>query len=185
MTIYEIVNHMLDVLEREQMDCMLVGAVATAAWSIPRSTTDADFVLRAPSAAVEGLFAKLPASFHVDPQARMELFTGTQRWVVGVEGSSFKVEIFLLGTDAHHALEWERRTFVWLNTLKRKAWIATGEDLIIQKLRWARHKDLQDVHDIVLLQGDALDFPYIESWCDRHGTRERLEELRRSIPPGI
>jgi hypothetical protein len=33
------------------------------------------------------------------------------------------------------------------------------------------------------LQGEALNFPYIEHWCALHGTHTRLEELRRSIPP--
>jgi len=33
------------------------------------------------------------------------------------------------------------------------------------------------------VQGDAHDFPDLERWCDNHGTRARLEELRRSIPP--
>ena len=28
-------------------------------------------------------------------------------------------------------------------------------------------------------------YPYIESWCNRHGTLERLRELRAAIPPGL
>ncbi|MEO8351744.1 MAG: hypothetical protein ABI680_08430, partial [Chthoniobacteraceae bacterium] len=87
--------------------------------------------------------------------------------------------------DGHHVEEWKRRKCVRLETLKREAWIATAEDLIIQKLRWARLKDLQDVQNILLVQGDALDFAYIEGWCDRHQTRTRLDELRQSIPPGL
>jgi hypothetical protein len=32
------------------------------------------------------------------------------------------------------------------------------------------------------VQRDKLDWPYIESWCDRHGTRSLLEEIRRTVP---
>jgi len=34
-----------------------------------------------------------------------------------------------------------------------------------------------------MIQGDRLDWPYVESWCDRHGTRALLDEIRRSVPP--
>jgi hypothetical protein len=61
--------------------------------------------------------------------------------------------------------------------------MATAEDMIVQKVRWNRDKDRDDARNILAVQGSALDFPYIERWCDAHGTRERLEELRRSIPP--
>ena len=56
------------------------------------------------------------------------------------------------------------------------------EDIIIQKLRWNRDKDREDVRNIIGVQGDALDWPYIERWCDAHGTRARLEEIRAAIP---
>jgi hypothetical protein len=55
--------------------------------------------------------------------------------------------------------------------------------MIIQKLRWNRDKDRDDARNILAVQGDTLDFTYIERWCEAHGTRGRLEELRQSIPP--
>jgi hypothetical protein len=55
--------------------------------------------------------------------------------------------------------------------------------MIIQKLRWNRNKDRDDVLNILAVQGDALDFAYVEKWCDAHGTLQRLEEMQRSIPP--
>jgi hypothetical protein len=32
------------------------------------------------------------------------------------------------------------------------------------------------------VQGEKLDWPYIEGWCERHGTRGLLEEIRRTVP---
>lgn len=82
-------------------------------------------------------------------------------------------------------MEFARRCRQKIPVLNREAWIPTAEDLIIQKLRWARLKDLQDIDTILRVQGAALDFPYIEKWCAIHGTRARLDELRRSIPPDL
>jgi hypothetical protein len=31
---------------------------------------------------------------------------------------------------------------------------------------------------LLKLHSDRIDWPYVESWCDRHGTRELLEKLR-------
>lgn len=182
MTIYEIVLEMLQLLDEQEIDYLLVGAIATGAWAVPRSTTDVDFVLAAPAAEVDRLLSKLPAPYQAEPQSLLEPFTGTMRWVIGVEGTEFKVEIFMQGSDPHHREERERKRLIHLTTLKRVAWIPTAEDIVIQKLRWGRKKDLQDVDDILTVQGNALDFSYVERWCREHGTLVRLEEIRRSIP---
>ncbi len=59
----------------------------------------------------------------------------------------------------------------------------TAEDVIITKLRWARSKDRDDVRDVIAVQGDAIDWPYVHAWADQHGTRGLLDEIRASIPP--
>ena len=182
MTIYEIVRTLLAVLDQEKIDYLLVGAVATGAWAVPRSTTDADFVVAAAPADVDRLLSALPAGFDVDPQSKLEPFTGTMRWVVNVEGTEFKVEIFMQSRDPHHLEEARRKKLMHVRTLGRPAWIPTAEDIVIQKLRWGRNKDLQDVDDVLTLQGKGLDFAYVEKWCREHGTLARLEEIRRSIP---
>jgi hypothetical protein len=55
------------------------------------------------------------------------------------------------------------------------------------KLRWVvlgrRTKDIDDIRDVIAVQGDRLDWEYIHRWCGQHGTREKLEEIRNSIPP--
>ncbi|MCW5558620.1 MAG: hypothetical protein KIT22_12405 [Verrucomicrobiae bacterium] len=55
--------------------------------------------------------------------------------------------------------------------------ILTAEDVVITKLRWARAKDLDDVKDVLSVQGDTLD------WTAIHGTRAKLDEIRASISP--
>jgi hypothetical protein len=62
-----------------------------------------------------------------------------------------------------------------------EASVATAEDLIIQKFRWAREKDVTDIRGILSLQADAIDFPYIERWCAQHGTLARFEKIQRSV----
>jgi hypothetical protein len=57
------------------------------------------------------------------------------------------------------------------------------EDVLITKLRWlqlaSRLKDDQDIRGVLRLQHQVIDWPYVEKWCERHGTRELLERLKR------
>jgi hypothetical protein len=65
--------------------------------------------------------------------------------------------------------------------------MATAEDVIITKLHWAllgnRYKDREDVRDVIAVQADRIDWDYVHRWCEQHGTRALLDEIRASIPP--
>jgi hypothetical protein len=182
MTPQQIVLAMLEAVEKTGFDYVIVGALAANAYSFARATKDVDFVLSVGMSGIESLAVHLPANFIIDPQPRMELSTGTHRWIIQVPGADFYAEVFHLGDDPHHREEFARRRKMLLPSIAREAWIPAAEDLVIQKLRWGRAKDLDDARNILSVQAGALDFPYLESWCDRHGTRGKLEEVRRSIP---
>jgi hypothetical protein len=70
----------------------------------------------------------------------------------------------------------------------RRVYVPTAEDVIVTKLYWAlsrKHpKDRYDVRDVIAVQHHRLDWDYVYSWADRHGTRALLEEIRGEIPPG-
>lgn len=131
--------------------------------------------------AIEVIAPFLPPDFTIDPQPRMELSTGTFRWIVKIEQTDFMVEFFHLSSDPHHQEEFARKRRIYLSTYDRHLWIATAEDLIIQKCRWARPKDLEDAFNIMLIQGERLDFPYLERWCETHATLPRLQELQTRV----
>lgn len=184
-TVSELARYFVGRLEAAGADYVIVGAVAYFAYGVPRSTNDLDFVIATDPVSLDRLLRDLPSPLSLDPQARMELFTGTMRWVVAVAGTELKVELFLLGDDPHHRAEFSRRRRTMIEGAGIEAWIPTAEDLVIQKLRWARRKDLDDARNILAVQGEAIDYAHLEKWCTQHGTLGRLEELRASIPPGL
>ena len=63
----------------------------------------------------------------------------------------------------------------------------TAEDVVVMKMRWAlslnRPKDADDARGVIAVQGERLDWDYIRRWCDDHGTRELLEQVRASAMP--
>lgn len=161
---------------------MLVGSLSTNFHSTVRSTKDADFVIRAGLGDTARLVARECETLRLDPQFGLESVTATQKLMLR-SGSDdpFVVELFGLSDDPHDQERFRRRKCVGWNG--RPTWIATAEDALVTKLRWSqsagREKDIVDARNIIAIQADALDWPYVEAWCERHGTRGVLERLRR------
>jgi hypothetical protein len=162
---------------------MIVGSLSSNFYGIARSTQDADFVVALTSGELLALVGRLGPMFKLDPQPSLESVTMTTRYVLKVADLDYSIEFFLLSEDPHDQERFRRRVEVMV--LDRRAWLPTAEDVIVTKLNWyhidRRGKDLDDVRGILAVQGDRLDWAYLEAWCDRHGSREHLESLRRAL----
>jgi hypothetical protein len=82
-----------------------------------------------------------------------------------------------LSTDPHDRERFARRCRLRLPDLSIDAVLPTAEDVIIQKLRWGRDKDLADARVVLAVQAPQLDWGYLRSWTDRHGTTSVLDRL--------
>ena len=134
---------------------------------------------------VDALIQRLGPLVTFDAQVNFDTLTWGRRHV-GQSRSSppFKVELFETFDDPFVIAEFSRRQEVFVPILNRTTWLPTPEDVIVQKLRWGRSKDLDDARDVLAVQGpETLDMAYIENWCRRHGTSERLRAALEGIPP--
>lgn len=186
MTSEAAVATVIDALEALEVPYMLVGAFSANAYGLARSTKDADFVVDLQAEDLSKFVQRLGPGFSLDPQMRFETITGTNRFIVNIASSPFKIELFLLRThDEFDRSRFARR--VRQRLMGRETWMPTAEDVVVQKLRWSRrgkrNKDFDDARDVIAVQAENLDWDYIHHWCDAHGTRELLEQVRRSIPP--
>jgi hypothetical protein len=187
-TSIESTNQVIDVLERLRIPYMVVGSLSTMIYGIGRSTKDADIVVQLEGISIRKITAELSSDFVLDPQIKFESATGTTRFVVDVPGVQFSIEFFRLSADPHDVERFRRRGSVHSAQLGRTVVVPTVEDVLITKLRWSvateRSKDADDIVNVIAVQGDdALDWNYIHHWCDQHATRQRLDEIRASIPP--
>jgi hypothetical protein len=178
----------VEALEALKIPYMVVGSFSTNFYGVPRSTHDVDLIVQLGSGKISALADHLGSPFELDPQMSSEAVTGSSRFVLHLADTPFSVELFLLGDDAHDRERFARRRRERLEN--RDVYLPTVEDAIITKLRWSyiagRRKDLDDVKNVLAVQGDAIDWTYVYSWCDQHGTRQLLdgirEELRRDLP---
>ena len=162
---------------------MLVGSLASNFHGIPRSTRDADFVVEVRPESLQRLEQHLPRQLRLERQPAFEGVTGTIRYLATLTGSSFVCELFELSDDPHDRSRFERRLSA--RVLGRDTFLASAEDMIVTKLRWAagahRPKDRDDVRNIIVVRGRELDWAYIDHWAAEHGTSGLLREIRESV----
>lgn len=180
----ELTAAVVDALEALKIDYMLVGAYSSNAYEIVRSTHDADFVVVLQPGQLRDLADRLGSEFSLDRQIQMEGITGSFRNLITHLPSHFGIELFRLNTkDEHHEERFRRRCRRPIEEIQREAWIPSVEDVVIQKLRWQRRKDLDDVVNVLSVSGPIIDWQYVRSWTSKHGTDSLLDELLKEIPP--
>lgn len=183
MTADEAVVAVLDALDGARIAYMVVGSLASNFHGIPRATRDADFVIALEPGQLQRLASQLPAGLELSRQSGFEGVTGTTRYVIALAQSPFVCELFTLSDDPHDQTRFQRRLRVHL--LDRDTFVASPEDMIVTKLRWAaeagRAKDREDVRNMLAVRGAEIDWSYVHRWTGTHGTTALLEEIRESV----
>lgn len=186
MTIEQLAAAVLDACEKENVDHMLTGAFAHGLYGIPRSTKDVDVVLSLASGdPIDRVVRRLGGVVRFEPQVQFDTLTWGKR-LVGESTAQppFKVELFELFDDPFVQSQFNRRRRIFSAQIQRETWLPAPEDVVVQKLRWGRSKDLDDARDVLAVQGpETLDMAYIKHWCAVHGTLDRLTDALAGIPP--
>ena len=177
-TSIEALAQVLAVLAELEIPYLLVGSFSSNFYSYPRATNDADIELQFRDGDLTRIWERLGPDFIVDPQTSFEMLTGTLRDVITFRPTKFDIEFYRLGNDPHLQERFARRKQVALPELSVAAVLPTAEDVVIQKLRWQREKDIDDVRKVLAIQYDKLDWEYISKWTAVHGTSELLGRLR-------
>ena len=120
----------------------------------------------------------------VDPQVQFDTLTWGRRHVGRTRSDPpMLVELFALFDDPFVQHQFHRRRRIVLPSLGRAAWLPRPEDLVVQKLRCGRGKDLDDARDVLAVQGlDHVDLAEIRVWCLQHGTIDRLDAVLAALP---
>ena len=186
MTIEELAALVIDACVAEEVEHMLTGALAYNNYGLPRSTNDVDFVVQfATEEKIAKLHQHLAPSVEFDAQVRFDTLTWGSRQIGNTrEHPPLIVELFDVLDDPFAQSMFSRRVEFESIEIGRTIWIPTAEDILVQKLRWGRPKDLDDAKQLLAIQGsENLDMPKIENWCREHGSLDRLQAALEAIPP--
>ncbi|MBC6474676.1 MAG: hypothetical protein GDA48_19275 [Hormoscilla sp. GM102CHS1] len=101
-----------------------------------------------------------------------------------------KVDIFLLDKQKPLAeSEMQRRQPLEISP-DRAVWLASAEDIILQKLIWYRmgnrvsDRQWRDILGVLKVQGKSLDFDYLADWAKMLELEEMMTQALRSAGLG-
>lgn len=177
----EALARLVSLLNRHGVEYMLVGSYSSNAYGIPRATKDAGLVVETMDATFELIGSSLGDDYRTETQIEFELLTGTVRRKISFTPINFVLEIFQLSDDPFDQSRFKRKVAVQSSVLGDSVWLATPEDVIVQKLRWSRPQDLVDAENVIIVQADILDWEYICHWTDIHGTTKTLAHIRDDL----
>lgn len=167
----------IGVLDRLQVDSMIMGGFAVRSWGVPRPTYDADLAVAAEGEALARVLAALGAAgFEVPPEHEGHFVdrVGAMEKVKVTRfaaGSVWEVDLFVAkGAFFESAMARRRGRQVE----GREVYVMAPEDVILLKLLANRRKDRLDVEEILKIQAD-LDLSHLRSWAKRLGVLARLE----------
>jgi hypothetical protein len=189
----EFTRLVVDALEAAQIDYMIGGSVALAAWAEPRTTVDIDLVINLPYEQVYALSQQLiqremlvPFDVLLDLLLQEE---GDQPVHAIHVTTGFKAELFLLRpSDSFRATALSHRLLVDLGEPLGQVYVQSPEDLIIYKVRYYQisnqTKHVRDIQSILTVMRDELDFAYIQHWINHFNLSSAWNEVQNLPNPG-
>lgn len=167
----------IGVLERLQINYMLVGSLAAGTYGEPRLTNDIDLVIDPTTEQIRLLCSAFdPADFYVSVDAALQaLRQPAGEFNVIHPESANKIDFMITRRDAWGRAQLSRRQQVQVfpNVL---GFAARPEDVIIGKLLYFQEggsdKHLRDITGMLEVSPDKIDRAYIDRWAVELGVSD-------------
>lgn len=175
----------IDVLEILQVPYVIGGSLASALHGTARATLDSDLVVDLQPEHITPLVAALQATFYVDETAARQAVIHQSSFSVIHLESIFKVDMFVAGQQPFAQRQIQNAQMVIVTTdPERAARFTSAEDTLLAKLHWYRlggdssERQWRDVEGITAVQGERLDWPYLQQRAAELGVADLLARLQ-------
>lgn len=177
----DLLRRVLDAFAASDIEYLLVGSVASAAYGEPRLTLDIDVVAALTAAQLPRFLSFFHApEYYVSADAAAEAVRKERQFNIIHPASGWKIDVIVKKTDEFDQSRFARKRNIPVFP-DRPASVASPEDIIIKKMEYYREggseKHLRDIVGILRVSGDGLDVSHIERWAARKG----LTEIWRAI----
>ena len=178
----EVTLQVAEVFERLGIPYLVGGSLASSLHGIPRATQDVDMVAGIGLRHVDAFVSALSGAFYVDAEMIRDAIRRGASFNVIHLATMFKVDVFVLGRDELSREEMARRQIHRVGgPPERELFVASPEDVIVQKLDWYRkggevsERQWNDLLGVLKVQGKRLDISYLRRWSNAGGTLDLLE----------
>jgi hypothetical protein len=170
-------REVFDRLESLSVPYFLTGSEALARYGQPRQTMDVDIVVGIELRDFERLSHAFETQFIVNAPIEGEV----QAMASLIATSALaKVDLMVGRSDPWSTAAMSRRER-WDHPELGPLWVVSLEDLILAKLEWSSgvsELQLRDCRNLVVANGDTLDWPYLERWAKELGVTDWLAGVR-------
>ena len=182
---YELMQQVVDFLERESVPYRVVGSMASMAYSEPRFTNDVDILVDLSLDKVDALCQEFQApDYFVAPHAVRQAIQSRHQFNILYIPAGLKVDMILTADS-----EFDRLNINQGQRLKNEglydALFASPENVLLKKLVYFQEgeseKHLRDIASMLSVQGENIDQAYLDLWAEKLGVIEELKLVRQRL----
>src|SRR5262249_41740140 len=149
-------------------------------------TRDADITVEPFPGQEEALISAFGPEYYVSLSAVQQAVRNRSSFNIIDTTSGFKVDVFVRKEEAFEIAALQRRQSLELPDAPGEPLVLyTPEDIILFKLRWYRlgnesaDQQWSDVLGVLKVQGDRLDFAWLDQWAALLGVSDLLQRARQ------
>lgn len=180
MDVFEMLRLATEALEAIEVSYFVTGSMATIAFGEPRLTIDVDIVADLKRSHVGALCDAFAApDFYCSRAMIVDAIRHRSQFNIIHPFSGVKVDVMVPADSAFNRSRLDRRVVV--TTRGVRSFFASPEDAILKKLEYYRdggsEKHVRDIKGVLLIQGDAIDFDYLNEWAKVLDVVEQLRAI--------
>ncbi len=175
---------MAEIFENLDIPYLVGGSIASSIYGEPRATQDIDMVAELKNHHIQALISNTKNAFYIEKEDVIRAISRHSSFNVIHLETMIKVDIFVPGSEAIDREEMRRRRPQTIADTQLV--VATPEDIVLQKLIWYRKggevsdRQWRDVSGILKVQGDRLDWDYLNHWAESLNLSELLQRTKEA-----
>lgn len=183
----KLLDKLLSILNKNNIDYMITGSIVSSIQGEPRSTHDVDIVINIQEYSIPVLIKEFPnPQFYIDEFSIKDAIQNQSMFNLIDTNEGDKIDFWILTNEAFDISRFERKYEENIFGFNMK--VSMPEDTILAKLKWAKlsggsEKQFIDALRVYEIQYEKLDINYLNNWVKRLELNELWERIQSEAKP--